>query len=193
MRYVFATFVPMCARTWRSCMNSKEFLHREGNIVFHFNSFDKGWAFFGGIVPWREGKFFGFRSWLGGRSFFDNACTTVQNYSSTLGSWELLIKRIMESEYILLFHRNVYFYRAYPKKFILAKQTPSLFSKRNFVRSKQASILGVLIARITYDTYKKYINILRIYIFKIKILLSFSYTFVYSCGYLLLLVNTVTD
>lgn len=144
-------------------------------------------------MPWREGKFFGFRSWLGGRSFFDNACTTVQNYSSTLGSWELLIKRIMESEYILLFHRNVYFYRAYPKKFILAKQTPSLFSKRNFVRSKQASILGVLIARITYDTYKKYINILRIYIFKIKILLSFSYTFVYSCGYLLLLVNTVTD
>lgn len=174
-------------------MNSKEFLHREGNIVFHFNSFDKGWAFFGGIVPWREGKFFGFRSWLGGRSFFDNACTTVQNYSSTLGSWELLIKRIMESEYILLFHRNVYFYRAYPKKFILAKQTPSLFSKRNFVRSKQASILGVLIARITYNTYKKYINILRIYIFKIKILLLFSYTFVYSCGYLLLLVNTVTD
>lgn len=146
-------------------------------------------------MPWRERKFFGFRSWLGGRSFFDNACTTVQNYSSTLGSWELLIKRIMESEYILLFHRNVYFYRAYPKKFILAKQTPSLFSKRNFVRSKQASILGVLIARITYDTYKKYINILRIYIyiFKIKILLLFSYAFVYSCGYLLLLVNTVTD
>lgn len=28
----------------------------------------------------------------------------------------------MESEYISLFHRNVYFYRAYPKKFIFAKQ-----------------------------------------------------------------------
>lgn len=121
MRYVFATFVPMCARTWRSCMNSKEFLHREGNIVFHFNSFDKGWAFFGGILPWREGKFFGFRSWLGGRSFFDNACTTVQNYSSTLGSWELLIKRIMESEYISLFHRNVYFYRTYSNLFLQNK------------------------------------------------------------------------
>lgn len=83
----------------------------------------------------------------------------------------------MESEYILLFHRNVYFYRAYPKKFILAKQTPSLFSKRNFVRSKQASILGVLIARITYDTYKKYINILRIYIYIQN--KDFAFVFIY--------------
>lgn len=66
MRYVFATFTPPRRA---SCMNSKEF-----EYCFHFvSSLIKVEKIFSAELC-RERKFFGFRSWLEGRSF-DNACT----------------------------------------------------------------------------------------------------------------------